>query len=62
MVMKDEEMLKFTAIFYDGAKISKTSNEIPSDTAFRNWIIRKKLDMKHGMIMDITAESIAKKH
>ena len=61
MVMEDNGMLKFTATFYDGTKISKTSNEIPSDTAFRNWIIRKKLDMKHGMIMDITDEVIKRK-
>ena len=49
-------MLKFTATFYDGTKITKTSKEIISDYHFRNWIIRKKLDMKHGMIMDISSD------
>ena len=54
-------MLKFTATFYDGTKITKTSNEIISDYHFRNWIIRKKLNLKHGNIIDITAEQVAKK-
>ena len=58
MVTEVKKMLKFTATFYDGTKISKTSNEIASEVTFRNWIIRKKLDMKHGMIMDITDEVI----
>lgn len=47
-------MLRFTATFKDGTKITKTSKEVISDYDFRNWIIRKKLNLRHGVIVDIT--------
>ena len=48
-------MLHFTAIFKDGTRITKSSKEVISDYHFRNWIIKKKLDLKHGSIVDITS-------
>lgn len=49
-------MTKYTATFWDGHRIAKTSDEVKNRLDFTNWIIKNKAGANHGGLVKIEAE------
>ena len=54
-------MEKYTATFWDGWRISKTSEEFKNRLDFYNWICKSKIGANHGGLVKIEARPYGKK-